>query len=301
MTATDATLLDLPSAESTRRTVNGVDLHVVTAGDPADPLVVLLHGFPDFWYGWRHQIPALVDAGFRVAVPDQRGYNRSEKPRGLDAYRMRELSGDIAELVAAEDSDSAHVVGHDWGAMVAWDLALRYPAVVDRLGIINVPHPSAMRRTLRSNPRQLLRSWYVFALQIPSLPELFLGRNDAQGMLDVLEGSANPGAFSDEDLEHYRDAWRRQGAIRGAVNWYRAYARRPDAPPRETVEAPTLVVWGDEDVALLPQLALESVNYCTDGQLERIPWASHWVHDEEPERVNDALIGHLKTETGRDD
>jgi len=298
MTATDASLLDLSSAASTRHTVNGVDLHVVTAGDSTDPMVVLLHGFPDFWYGWRHQIPALVDAGYYVVVPDQRGYNLSEKPRDLDAYRMRELSGDIAALIDAENRDDAHVVGHDWGAAVAWDLALRHPETVDHLGIINVPHPSVMRRTLKSSPRQLARSWYMFAFQLPIVPEAFLGRGDARGVLDVLEGSANPGAFTDDELAHYRDAWRRQGAIRGAVNWYRALLRRRDDAPRETVEAPTLVVWGDEDVALLPAMAAESVGYCTDGRLERIPWASHWVHDEEPERVNDALVGHLKDGAG---
>jgi len=298
MTATDATLLDLASAQSTRHTVNGVDLHVVTAGDPANPMVVLLHGFPDFWYGWRHQIPALIDAGYYVVVPDQRGYNLSEKPRDLDDYRMRELSGDIAELIDAEGRDDAHVVGHDWGAAVAWDLALRHPQRVDHLGIVNVPHPSVMRRTVMTNPRQLARSWYMLFFQLPVVPEAVLGRGDARGVLDVLEASANPGAFTDDELAHYRDAWRRQGAIRGAVNWYRALLRRRDDPPRETVEAPTLVVWGDEDVALLPEMAAESVGYCTDGHLERIPWASHWVHDEEPERVNDAIVGHLKDGNG---
>ena len=296
MTATDASLIDVPSAESVRRTVNGVDLHVVTAGDPDDDLVVLLHCFPDFWYCWRHQIPALVAAGYYVVVPDQRGYNLSEKPRDLDAYRMRELSGDIAGLIAADGRERAHVTGHDWGAGVAWDLALRHPDTVDRLGIINVPHPTVMRQTLRSNPRQLLRSWYMFAFQLPVIPELVLGRDDARGALDVLEESANPGAFTEADLAHYRDALRRQGAIRGAVNWYRAAFRRPDSPPRETVEAPTLVVWGDEDVALLPKMATESVGYCRDGHVERVPWASHWVHDEEPERVNEALLGHLRAE-----
>ncbi|WP_123535812.1 alpha/beta fold hydrolase [Halosimplex salinum] len=296
MTATDATLLDFPSVESTRHTVNDVDLHVVRAGDPDDTMVVLLHGFPDFWYGWRHQIPALAEAGYYVVAPDQRGYNLSEKPRGIDAYRMRELSRDIVDLVAAEGRESAHVVGHDWGAAVAWDLALRYPDTVDRLGIINVPHPSVMRRTLRSNPRQLVRSWYMFAFQIPLLPEAVLGRGDAQGVVDLLEGSANPGAFTEADVAYYRDAWQRQGAIRGAVNWYRALIRRPDEPPRETVKAPTLVVWGDEDVALLPKMANESIGHCSDGILERIPWASHWVHDEEPGRVNDALLAHLTAE-----
>ncbi|WP_436928747.1 alpha/beta fold hydrolase [Halosimplex halobium] len=298
MTATDASLLDLSSAESTRHAVNGVDLHVVTAGDPSNPMVVLLHGFPDFWYGWRHQIPALLDAGYYVVAPDQRGYNLSEKPRDLDAYRMGELSGDVADLIDAEGRDDAHVVGHDWGAAVAWDLALRHPDRVDRLGIVNVPHPSVMRRTLKRNPRQLARSWYMFFFQLPVVPELVLGRDDARGVLDLLEGSANPGAFTDAELAHYRDAWRRQGAIRGAVNWYRALFRRRDDPPRETVAAPTLVVWGDEDVALLPSMAAESVGHCTDGRLERVPWASHWVHDEEPERVNDALVGHLNDGAG---
>jgi len=298
MASTDASLLDLPSAESTRRPVNGVDLHVVTAGDPADELVVLLHGFPDFWYGWRHQISALVDAGYYVVVPDQRGYNLSEKPRGLDAYRIGQLSADVAELIDTEGRDRGHVVGHDWGAAVAWDLALRRPETVERLGIVNVPHPTVMRQTLRSNPRQLLRSWYMFAFQLPFIPELVLGRDDAGGMLDVLTESANPGAFTDEELAHYRDAWQRQGAIRGAVNWYRALFRRSERPPRETVEAPTLVVWGDEDVALVPRMATESVGFCTDGQLERVPWASHWVHDEEPERVNEALVSHLQADSG---
>jgi pimeloyl-ACP methyl ester carboxylesterase len=293
MSTTDAGLIDVPSAESTYRTVDGVDLHVVTAGDPEGPLVVLLHGFPDFWYGWRHQIPALVEAGFRVLVPDQRGYNLSDKPRALSAYRMGRLSGDIAALVESEGRESAHVVGHDWGAAVAWDLSVRHPDVVDRLGIVNVPHPAVMQRTLKTNPRQLLRSWYMFYFQVPGLPEWFLSRNDAAGVASVLESSSNPGAFTATDLQHYRGAYRRPGATRGPVNWYRALFRRRDDPPRERVTAPTLVVWGDQDDALLPEMADESLEYCDDGRLERFPQASHWVHREEPERVNELLLSHL--------
>jgi pimeloyl-ACP methyl ester carboxylesterase len=296
MGSTDARLLDLPSAESTFRRVDGVRLHLVTAGDEDDPLVVLLHGFPDFWYGWRRQILALVEAGYRVVVPDQRGYNLSERPDGLDSYRMSRLSADIAAPVESEGRDSAHVIGHDWGAAVAWDLALRHPEVVDRLGIVNVPHPAVMERTLKTDPRQLLRSWYMFAFQLPGLPEWALGRNDAAGMVSVLEDSAGEGAFSEADLERYREVWRRPDAVRAAVDWYRALVRRRDDPPTETVEAPTLVVWGEEDVALLPKMARESLDYCEDGRLETFPNASHWVHREEPERVNDHLLEHLAGE-----
>jgi pimeloyl-ACP methyl ester carboxylesterase len=297
MSETDASLIDVPSAESTYRTVDGVDLHVVTAGDPADPVVVLLHGFPDFWYGWRHQIPALVEAGFRVLVPDQRGYNLSDKPRELSAYRMGRLSGDIAALVDSEGRESAHVVGHDWGAAVAWDLSLRSPDRVDRLGIVNVPHPTVMERTLKTNPRQLLRSWYMFTFQLPGVPEWFLSRDDAAGVASVLESSSNPGAFTDTDLQHYRRAYRRPGATRGPVNWYRALVRRPDDPPRERVDAPTLILWGDQDDALLPEMATESLDYCADGRLERFPVASHWVHREEPDRVNELLLAHLEADS----
>jgi len=294
MSETDATLLDLSSAESTRVTVDdGVTLHVVRAGDPAHPLVVLLHGFPDFWYGWRHQIPALVEAGFRVVVPDQRGYNLSDKPRGLDAYRMGRLSADVAALVESEDRESAHVVGHDWGAAVAWDAALRRPESVDRFAVLNVPHPTVMERTLKTNPRQLLRSWYMLYFQVPGLPEWFLGRERASGVADVLRGSSNPGAFTPTDLDRYRRAFDRPGATRSAVNWYRALLRRPDDPPRERVAAPTLVVWGEDDDALVSEMAAESLDYCPDGRLERFPDCSHWVHMEEPERVNALVVEHL--------
>jgi pimeloyl-ACP methyl ester carboxylesterase len=293
MTATDASLLDLPSAESTRHTVNGVDLHVVTAGDPSNPMVVLLHGFPDFWYGWRHQVPALVDAGYRVLVPDQRGYNLSDRPEGLDSYRMGRLSADAAALIESEGRDSAHVVGHDWGAAVAWDLALRHPEYVDRLGIVNVPHPVVLRKTLLTNPRQLLRSWYVFAFQLPRLPEWYLGRDGAAGMIRALEMSSRSEAFTRAELDHYRAAWQRAGTVRASIDWYRAVYRRPDMAPRKTVEAPTVVVWGEEDDALVSEMARKSLDYCADGKLVRFPHNSHWVHMERPDTVNEHLLDHL--------
>ena len=290
---TDASVLDVDSAESTRREVNGVDLHVVAAGDTDDPLVVLLHGFPEFWYGWREQVGPLVDAGYRVLVPDQRGYARSGKPGGVRPYRRRELVRDVVGLVGTEGRESARVVGHDWGALVAWDLARRRPDLVDRLGIVNAPHPGAFRRALRSNPEQLWRSRYVLYFQLPRLPERWARRDGFAQWVRALR-EARPGAFTPTDIGRYRAAWGRVGAPRGMLNWYRAAARYPDEPARERVTPPTLVVWGENDRALVPDLARRSLDRCEEGRLERFPDATHWVHHEYPERVTDLLMAHLE-------
>src|SRR3954451_16988189 len=150
-------------------TVNGVRLHYVETGE--GPLVVLLHGFPEFWWTWRHQIPALAAAGFRVVALDMRGYAESGKPPRWQDYRMEILAADVARLIAALGEERAHVVGHDWGAAVAWMVATLHPERVERLAILNVPHPARMERALRTSPRQLLHSWYMFFFQIPWLPE----------------------------------------------------------------------------------------------------------------------------------
>lgn len=289
---TDASLLDPGTATSTRRTVDGVDLHVVEAGDPADPLVVLLHGFPDFWYGWRHQIAPLAEAGYRVLVPDMRGYNLSDAPSGLAAYKRSRLSADVAGLIASEGRDSAHVVGHDWGGVVAWDLALRQPEVVDRLGICNVPHPRAMFDAIRANPRQLLRSWYVLALQLPWLPEWATERNEFELFERILTDELPPGTVSDTEVGHYRAAWR-AGSVRAMVDYYRAAVRRWDEPPRMDVTAPTLLLWGEDDAALVPEAAEASRRYCTDAELELYPGVSHWVQIERAAAVTDRLLWHL--------
>jgi pimeloyl-ACP methyl ester carboxylesterase len=287
---TDASLSTDPDVESTYRDVNGVQLHVVAAGDPDAPLVVLLHGHPDFWYGWRDQIGPFVDAGFRVVVPDQRGCNLSDAPDGVDAYRQSELSSDVSELIRSEGRESAHVVGHDFGGFIAWNLALRRPSAVDRLGILNVPHPTVYRDTLLSSPRQIARSWYVWFYQLPRLPEWALGRHDMANMVASLEVTSNPGTFDDETIDRYRAAWRHTG-VGPRVDWYRGF-RRSDGPPREAVTQPTLICWGEEDVALVPSMAGRSVDLCEDGQLRTFPDASHWVHHERDD-VTDSLICHL--------
>jgi len=292
-TETDAALLEAPGAESVYRSVNGVRLHAVAAGDRNGPLVVLLHGFPEFWYAWRRYLVPLARAGYRVLAPDQRGYNLSDRPPEARRYALRELSSDIRGLIAAEDRDSARVIGHDWGGVVAWDLALRAPGAVDRLVAVNAPHPLVFRRTLTSNPRQLRSSWYMFFFQLPRVPEWLGSRNDFRLWSDLLRRSSREGAFTEEDLGRYRAAWRREGAARGMLNWYRAMFRHAEGPPDDPVLPPTLVIWGEDDAALIPELAAASAERCDDGRLERFPEATHWVHHERPDAVRDLILDHL--------
>jgi len=288
-----APLPGIASAERTFRDVSDVSLHVVAAGDPSDPLVVLLHGFPEFWYEWYDYVDPFVEAGYRVVIPDQRGYNRSEKPAGIRPYRITELSGDIVDLIATEDRETAHVVGHDWGAAVAWDLALRHPDTVDRLGIVNVPHPTVFEKQLRSNVTQMHKSWYMFFFQVPRLPEWQVRRNDYEFMVTAMRQGARPGAFDETDFERYRRAWGQPGAITAMLNWYRALFRHGEKPPRERVIAPTRIVWGENDRALVPEMAPRSVDYCANGSLERFSDGTHWIPHEYPDQVADLLLTHL--------
>ncbi|AXR78142.1 alpha/beta fold hydrolase [Natrarchaeobaculum sulfurireducens] len=284
----------LPSvASSTARTVNDITMHVVTGGQTDAPLVVLLHGFPECWYTWRHQLEALVDAGYRVVVPDQRGYNLSEKPQSVRAYRLRELARDVIDLVATEDRASAHVVGHDWGGVVAWHLALRHPEVVDSLAVANASHPTAYRQHLLSNPEQLRRSWYAGAVQLPWLPERLLRRRNFTLLERAVRGTAAPETYTEEAMAYYRRAWSRTGALTAMLNWYRAVLRYPPTYTKPRVTVPTLVCWGDADVAQVPELAIDSYHYCTDARLEFLPGASHWVPHEQPERTTSLLCEHL--------
>jgi len=266
---------------------NGVTLHAVAAGPEDGPLVLLLHGFPEFWYGWRRQIPALAAAGFRVLAPDQRGYNLSDRPRALSAYSLDALANDALGLIDASGRERVYLVGHDWGAMVAWWVALIAPHRVQRLAILNVPHPTVAYRALRTSPEQMLRSTYAAFFQLPRLPEAFLRRGGAAWML---RASSRPGTFTRADLTCYREAWSRPGALTAMLNWYRAALRYPFRPPMERVQPPTLILWGRHDTALRWQSALESLKLCEQGELIYYP-ASHWVQHEMAEQVSRELLG----------
>ena len=274
--------------------VDDCRLHVRSAGPADGPPVVLLHGFPEFWYGWHRQMDALAEAGHRVLVPDGRGYNLSGKPDGRSAYRVDRLAADVAGLLDATGHGSAAVVGHDWGAMVAWVLAQEHPERVDRLGILNVPHPAAFGETLRSEFEQVFRSWYAGFFQVPRLPELAMGARDYRLLERALTDSARPGTFSAEDLRRYRTAWGREGALTGMLNWYRANGLGSGLFDRDARVTPeTLVLWGTDDVALVESNAERSLAYCEDGSLERFEGVSHWLQHERPEAVSERLVSFL--------
>lgn len=273
---------------------NGIHLHVVEAGPEDAPLVLLLHGFPEFWYGWHRQIGPLAAAGFRVLVPDQRGYNRSDKPRGVRSYGMDTLAEDIVGLIDALGRDRAHVVGHDWGGAIGWWLGVKHAHRLDRLALLNIPHPRVMEKTLRTSAEQRARSSYMFFFQLPWLPEHALGRNSHDLLVRTLRKTSRPGTFGDEDIALYRAAWARPGALTGMLHWYRAALRaRParEASPRVTV--PTLLIWGTKDIALGREMVPPSLDLCDQGRAVYLDEATHWVQHEEPEAVNRLLVEHF--------
>ena len=226
--------------------VGDVRLHYVEAGD--GPLVVLLHGFPEFWYGWRLQIAPLAAAGFRVVAPDLRGYNLSSKPDGVAAYSAGKLAADVRGLIQERGAESALVVGHDWGGTAAWTLAMNHPEVVDRLAILNAAHPRKLNEGLR-HPSQLRRSWYFFYFQLPDLPEHHVRANDWEFFQDFLR-DAQP-AYTPEEMERYIEAWSQPGAATAMINYYR-FAVRHSSGEIRPITAPTLVIWGERDRYLGP-------------------------------------------------
>ncbi|HKB37558.1 MAG TPA: alpha/beta hydrolase [Gemmataceae bacterium] len=275
--------------------VNGVRLHYVEAGH--GPLVVLLHGFPEFWYCWRFQIPALVGAGFRVIAPDLRGYNLSDKPPGVASYRLPLLSQDVAELIRHAGVERAAVAGHDWGGGVAWYLAMTRPECVEKLVILNAPHPALYERETHKLP-QLLASWYVFFFQLPWLPELVCRWHRFALLRRALsEGPVRRDAVTRRDIDLYVRAIARPGALTAALNWYRAVFRsrfRGGPLQASVLNMPTLVLWGERDRYLLPALLDGLEQWVKDLRIERFPKASHWVHLDETERVNRAMIDFLR-------
>jgi pimeloyl-ACP methyl ester carboxylesterase len=273
---------------------NGLRLHVVQCGPEDGLLVMLLHGFPEFWYAWRNQIEVLAAAGFRVWAPDQRGYNLSDKPRRVRDYAIDELAGDIIGLMDAAGREKAAVVGHDWGAAVAWHLAAHHPGRLSRVAILNVPHPRVLGRALLRRPGQLLKSWYVFFFQLPWLPEALVKRRRWQFARWALRSTSRPGTFGTEELAQYEAAWARPGAARGMLNWYRAAVRFGSRLGKTgRVAIPVRIIWGERDVFLKRELAQESLAFCDNAELTYLP-ASHWVQHEMPAEVNQLLLQFLK-------
>jgi pimeloyl-ACP methyl ester carboxylesterase len=267
----------------------------VTAGPQDGPVVLLLHGFPEFWFSWRHQIWPLAEAGYRVVVPDQRGYNLSDKPWRVSAYGLDTLTLDAVHLIEWTGRERVFVVGHDWGAAVAWWVAVCFPERVRKLGIINLPHPVVFRRHLRTDPVQRRKSRYMLYFQFPWYPERKMRRGNWRSAVRSLQACARPGTFTDEDMERYREAWRQPGAARGMINWYRAGWRHPPRKvPDVRVRPETLIIWGAADRWVGRQMLQPSLDLCVEGRAEVIEDGTHWVHHEFPERVSSWLTVFLR-------
>lgn len=277
--------------ESVYLQTNRIRLHTAQAGPSDGPLVVLLHGFPEFWRGWHNQIGPLAEAGYRVLAPDQRGYNLSDRPAEVRAYRVEELAADVLGLLDALGRETCRLAGHDWGAVVAWYLALTQPQRVSKLVICNVPHPAVMLRYLRRSPAQMLKSWYIAFFQIPRLPEWMISRGDYAAGARSLRTSSRPGTFSDADIAEYKQAWKNSGGLTGMINWYRALARySPTPPPDSRVRMPVRILWGKQDAFLSYRMAEASAALCDQAELTFFDQATHWVQHEEAEAVTREML-----------
>jgi pimeloyl-ACP methyl ester carboxylesterase len=265
-------------------TTNGVKLHYVTQGE--GDLMLMLHGFPEFWYSWRHQIPEF-GKDYKVVALDLRGYNDSDKPADKSAYVMDEFILDVEGVIKGLGYDKCILVGHDWGGAIAWNFAYAHPEMVERLIILNLPHPAKFAEGIR-NPQQLLRSSYMFFFQIPWLPEFLIQSSDYQPIETAIKGMAvNKSAFSKEDLEAYKDAAAKRGAMTATLNYYRnIFQQRMTSQDWSVLEVPTLMIWGEKDTALGKELTYGTEAYVRDFQIKYIPDCSHWVQQEQPQLVN---------------
>jgi pimeloyl-ACP methyl ester carboxylesterase len=278
--------------------VNGIQLTIHEAGEPAHPAVILLHGFPEFSFGWHRQISFLTEHGYRVIVPDQRGYNTSAKPRGRWSYHIRHLTDDIIGIMDTLQLQSVYLVGHDWGGMVAWFLAAAHPQRIIKLVNLNIPHPQVMLDTLKTNKRQRKMSWYIFFFQLPFLPEMWLRKDNFHNLALALQKTARKGTFSESDLNRYREAWRQPRALTGMIHWYRAaYSLIFSKFRNAEITVPTMLIWGRKDRALSDDMAEPSIAKCTNGRLHFIDDASHWVQHEAAAEVNQHIIDFFGDKT----
>jgi pimeloyl-ACP methyl ester carboxylesterase len=267
---------------------NGIDFNVAMAGS-GERLALCLHGFPESSFSWRHQMPLLARLGYRVWAPDLRGYGRSSRPQGVEAYALRELQEDVASLIEAAGAKDVVLIGHDWGALIAWYYAMFGLPPISKLIIMNVPHPALAERGLRTW-RQLLKSWYIFFFQLPKLPEWALARNGYEAISRAFRGMAvDKSRFPDEVLRVYQDAAAQPGALTAMLNYYRALIRgrsgyRLRGTPR--IDTPTLMIWGEADAALGKELTYGTDRYVSNLTLRYLPQVSHWVQQEAPETVN---------------
>ncbi len=273
---------------------NGLRFHVLEAG-AGDRLALCLHGFPELAFSWRHQLPVLADLGYRAWAPDMRGYGRTDRPQGMHEYAIEKLMDDVAGLIDASGARETVLLAHDWGGVIAWYFALRRIRPLDRLVVMNLPHPALFERNVRSGWRQRLRSWYVLFFQIPWLPERVFRARNARAVTEAFRGMAvDKSRFPEDVLDVYRRAALEPGALTAMINYYRALvrgggARRQSSLGFPRLELQTLMIWGEQDRALGKELTYGTEAYVPNLTLKYLPHASHWVQQDAPDDVNAIL------------
>jgi epoxide hydrolase 4 len=275
--------------------VNGVTLHLAEAGPANGRLVVLLHGFPEYWEAWLDYIEVIVAAGCHVIALDQRGYNLSGKPADVSAYDLDLLAADVIGVADHFGQHRFTVIGHDWGGSVGWWIATRHAERLEQLAVLNAPHPLIWREAMRSHPEQRRRSRYVQFFRLPWLPERLLRRGRFRALVQGISTRARPGTITPEELDRYRAAWSAPGALTAMLNWYRAFLRKdlPDSTGCR-IAARVLLIWGEQDSYCVRELAEASLRLCDDGRAEYVENATHWVQHDEPERCREILLEFLQ-------
>ena len=280
--------------EHRRVKINGIHLHYAEQG--RGPVMLCLHGFPEFWYCWRHLMPAF-SPGFRVVAPDLRGYNLSDKPEGVAAYQLSVLVEDVQSLIQSLDAGPITLVAHDWGGVIAWALALRYPELINQLVILNAPHPALFARELANNPVQRKASAYIPMLCAPQ-SEAFLAKNNFKWLQALFDGCHKPSEVTSEDRRAYLEAWAQPGTLTGMVNYYRSETLGPkkvqSGKKVPAIKVPTLVIWGEKDIYLTTGLLDGLEAYVPSLKIKRIPDATHWVLQDAPDKVNRYIREFIK-------
>lgn len=269
--------------------VNGIRLHTVQDGEGNNEIIIFLHGFPEFSYAWYKQLSYFAANGFHALAPDQRGYNLTSKPRGVKAYMIENAVEDLAALIKQLTPGKITLVGHDWGGGVAWITACKYPELLNKLIILNMPHPQVQSKNLKTNPKQMLKSWYVGFFQLRVIPEALCRAFNFKFLEWNFLRTSNPNTFSRQDLEQYKQAWRQPRALTSMINWYRAF-KYVQIQNHKQVKVPTLIIWGKKDTYLSAEMAQQSAEWCADGKVVMLDDATHWLHHEKTDEVNSLIL-----------